>query len=346
MKVALLTSRIRVEERLLIDELQQRGVDHEIIDVRSHVFDIHDFTPWQRFDVAIERCISQTQAVTITAIFETCGIPVINPRRVIETCGDKLLTSLLLAHRGVPTPAVRIALEPESALEAVETIGYPAVLKPTIGSWGRLIARLNDRDAAEAVIEHKSTLGGFQHGVFYVQEHIEKPGRDIRVFMIGERPLAAITRRSPHWITNTARGGKAANLAISQELAQICGRAVSAIAESATGEGCDGGLFVPAPVLAIDLLECPRRGLLVGEINHTMEFRNSIATTGVDIPARIIDHAISTAEAHNRWRSRTSAAPSAVAVEANSAHSEVMTTGIEPRSMRPFSRPSPIASLS
>ncbi len=287
MTIALLVSRIRVEERLLIDELERRGLPHEVIDVRTQVFDIHDPSPWQRFSVAIERCISQTQALTVASIFEAFGVPVVNSAHTIAVCGDKLTTSLLLARHGVPTPAVRVALETESALQAVEANGYPAVLKPTVGSWGRLIGRLNDRDAAEAVIEHKSTLGGFQHGVFYVQEHIDKPGRDLRVFMVGNEPIAGITRRSSHWITNTARGGEAANLPITNELASICRDAARAVA---------GPQHAQDAVLAIDLLECARRGLLVSEINHTMEFRNSIATTGVNIPEKVIDHVAGVAD--------------------------------------------------
>jgi [lysine-biosynthesis-protein LysW]--L-2-aminoadipate ligase len=274
MNVAFLYSRIRVEERLLIDELVRRGISHELIDVRTAVFDIHDPAPWQRFDVVFERCISQTQATTVIRCFERCGVPCVNPSAVIEACGDKVVTSLALAQRGIPTPRVKVAVEPESALQAIEEMGYPCVLKPAVGSWGRLLARINDRDAAEAIVEHKSTLGSVQHGVFYVQEYVDKPGRDLRVFMVGDEAIAAICRDSQHWITNTARGGKASVYAVTPELADICRRAARAVG---------GG------VLAIDLLECPRRGLLVSEINHTMEFRNSIEPTGVDIPGRMVE---------------------------------------------------------
>jgi [lysine-biosynthesis-protein LysW]--L-2-aminoadipate ligase len=278
MRLALLYSRIRVEERLLIEELARRGVEHELIDVRTLVFDIHDPAPWRRFDVVLERCISQTQAVTAVKVLESFGIPCVNPSRVIETCGDKLVTSLELARRGIPTPRVLVAVEPEAALQAIEQMGYPCVLKPTVGSWGRLLARVNDRDAAEAIVEHKSTLGSVQHGVFYVQEYVDKPGRDLRVFMCGNEAIAAIARASSHWITNTARGGQATAVAVTEEIAGICRRAAEAVG---------GG------VLAIDLLECPRRGLLVSEVNHTMEFRNSIEPTGVNIPARMLDYVIS-----------------------------------------------------
>lgn len=272
--LAILHSRIRVEERLLADELAARNIPHELIDVREHVFDIHDPSPWTRFDAVLERCISQTHALAAVRFFEAFGVPCINASRVIDACGDKLTTSLLLARAGVPTPRVRIALESESALQAVEQMGYPCVMKPTVGSWGRLLARVNDRDAAEAVIEHKQTLGGPQHGVFYIQEHIDKPGRDLRVFMVNHQPIAAISRASQHWITNTARGGRAANHPIDADLSRVCTAASHAIG---------GG------VLAIDLLETRSGDLLVSEINHTMEFRNSIEPTGVNIPGRIID---------------------------------------------------------
>jgi [lysine-biosynthesis-protein LysW]--L-2-aminoadipate ligase len=272
--LAILHSRIRVEERLLADELASRGVALELIDVREHVFDIHDPSPWTRFDAVLDRCISQTHALAVVRVLESFAVPCLNTAAVIDACSDKLTTSLALARAGVPTPRVRVAFEAEPALRAVEQNGYPCVLKPTVGSWGRLLARVNDRDAAEAVIEHKQTLGGPQHGVFYVQEHVDKPGRDLRVFMVDGEPICAISRASEHWITNTARGGRAANHPVSQSLATICISASKAIG---------GG------VLAIDLLETNGGQLLVSEINHTMEFRNSIEPTGVNIPARIID---------------------------------------------------------
>ncbi len=282
MRLALLVSRIRVEERMLIDELERRAIDHEVIDLREAVFDIHDPGAWRRFDVVLERCVSQIQALTAVRILESFGIPCVNSASVIDACGDKLTTSLLLARAGVPTPRVRVALEPASALTAIEQFGYPVVIKPTVGSWGRLLAKINDRDAAEAVLEHKDTLGSFHHSVAYIQEYINKPhGRDIRAFVIDHECIAAIERRSHHWITNTARGGHAANFPVTPELSEICRSASVAIG---------GG------VLAIDLMEDAEGRLLVNEVNHTMEFRNSVEPTGVDIPARVIDFAVGVGE--------------------------------------------------
>jgi [lysine-biosynthesis-protein LysW]---L-2-aminoadipate ligase len=157
-------------------------------------------------------------------------------------------------------------------------LGYPVVLKPITGSWGRLLARINDRDAAEAVLEHQETLGSYQHHVHYVQEHIVKPQRDIRAFVVGGSTICAIYRTSEHWVTNTARGAVASNCPVTPELDRLCVRAAQAVG---------GG------ILAIDVLEDPQRGLLINEINATMEFRNSIAPTGVDIPQAMLDFVLS-----------------------------------------------------
>ena len=155
------------------------------------------------------------------------------------------------------------------------------VLKPTVGSWGRLLSKVNDRDAAETILEHKETLGSYHHSIFYIQEYVKKPGRDIRAFQVGPETICAIYRTSPNWITNTARGGTSSNCPITPELADICTRAARA---------CGGG------VVALDLFEDPDRGLLVNEVNYTMEFRNSIAPTNVNIPERMVDFCLEVAK--------------------------------------------------
>ncbi|CAG0948818.1 [lysine-biosynthesis-protein LysW]---L-2-aminoadipate ligase [Phycisphaerales bacterium] len=280
MRIAILHSRIRVEEKLLTDALQSRGVEHELIDIRELVLDLHDPGTWRRFDAVLERCVSQTAATAVVRVLEGWGVPVINPSRIIDCCGDKLATSIALVRAGVPTPRTRVAVDEASALAAIEQNGYPAVLKPTVGSWGRLLARVNDRDAAEAIVEHKATLGSVQHSVFYVQEYVNKPGRDLRVFVVGDEVICGILRNSQHWVTNTARGGQASSLELTPEITDLSLRAARAVG---------GG------VLAIDLLEHPDHGLQVNEVNHTMEFRNSIAPTGVDIPGRMIDYVLAVA---------------------------------------------------
>jgi len=279
MKIGFLHSLIRKDEKLILDEFQSRkDVEIVMIDDREIALDI-DKGPFPPVDIILERSIAHHRALHALKLFENAGIPCVNRYEVADTSGSKFLTSLALQQHRVPQPQVRIAFTEESALKAIEEMGYPVILKPSIGSWGRLLSKINDRDAAESILEHKTTLGSFHHSIFYIQQYIPKPGRDIRSFVVGNTCIAAIYRTSSHWITNTARGGHASNCPITQEIAGL-----SLAAARAVGGG----------IVAIDILESPN-GLLVNEVNYTMEFKNSITTTGVNIPAKIVDYTLSVA---------------------------------------------------
>ncbi|MBM4185985.1 MAG: lysine biosynthesis protein LysX [Gemmatimonadetes bacterium] len=279
-RVGFLHSLIRPEEKLLLAEFAQRKATVEMIDDRAVQFTLGE--PAAQVDVIVERCLNHSRALHALRLFESQGIPCVNSAAVAATCGDKLMTSVALAEHGVPQPEVRVAFTPESALVAIEAMGYPVVLKPAVGSWGRLLAKVNDRDAAEALLEHKTVLGSYHHSIFYIQRYVDKPGRDIRAFVIGDECIAAIYRDSPHWITNTARGGRASVCPITPELAHL----------AAAGARAVGG--PKGAVVALDIFETPD-GLVVNEINYTMEYRNSIAPTGVNIPGRIADYVLARA---------------------------------------------------
>ncbi len=274
-RLAILHSTIRQEEKRLLEEAARREVPVTLIDIRAEVLDRETFRA--EFDAALERSVSTVKGDYAAAFLESLGIPVINPPSVARACEDKFVTSLLLAKSGVPVPRFAMAFGREEALAAVRALGgFPVVIKPPLGSWGRLLAKVNDGDALEAVIEHKDVLGTPQVKALYIQEYVRKPGRDIRAFVADGETLCAITRESAHWITNTARGGVAASYALTPGLKDICGRAAEAVG---------GG------ILAIDLFESGE-GFLVNEVNHTMEFRNSEAPTGVNIAGEIIDHCL------------------------------------------------------
>lgn len=270
-RVGLLFSRIRVEEKLLIEEAKRRKINLTMVDSREVIFDLDSTFA---YDVLLERDVSHSRALYALNLFENSGVHTINSYPVALVCGDKVASSKALRDAGVPTPDVKVAFTKESALQAIEQMGYPVVLKPVTGSWGRLIAKINDRDAAEAVLEHKDHLGSYYHKIFYIQKLIRKPGRDIRAFVVGDEVICAIYRTSDHWITNTARGAKASNCPLTPEL-----KSVACSAAQAMGEG----------VLAVDLMESDD-GLTVHEVNYTVEFRNSIDTTGVNIPEKIFDY--------------------------------------------------------
>jgi [lysine-biosynthesis-protein LysW]--L-2-aminoadipate ligase len=276
MKIAILLSRIRVEEKLLLQAFEQRGLTVDIFDDREVIFDL-EHNNWHHYDVVVERCVTQSRALYALRILHDWGVRTVNTHQVVQVCGDKLETSSALVKAGLPNPRCKVAFTPESALAAIEEMGYPVILKPTVGSWGRLLSKINDREAAEAILEHKEVLGSYQHSIFYIQEYIDKPARDIRSFVVGDENICAIYRYSEHWITNTARGGRAENCPITPEIARL-----SLGAAKAVGGG----------VVAVDLLETHDGRLLINEVNHTMEFRNSIDTTGVNIPDRVIDYVL------------------------------------------------------
>lgn len=279
MRIGFYHSLIRMDEKRLIESFQSMpDVDLVFMDDRKMTFE----PGRDRFDMdaVLARSISHSRNLYGLKLLESAGIPCVNSAAVTEVCGDKLKTSVALVCAGVPHPRLMAAFTPESALVAIENIGYPVVLKPIVGSWGRLIAKINDRDAAEAVLEHKAGLGHYEHSIFYVQQYVEKSGRDIRSFVVGDRCVAAVYRSGPHWKTNTALGASVCNCPVSEEIS-----ALSLDAARAVGGG----------VLAVDLFETADC-LMVNEVNDTMEFKNSIEPTGVDIPRLVAEHVISTAE--------------------------------------------------
>ncbi len=277
MRIALLHSRVRVEEKLLIQELQAQGAEVDTLDVRKLKLSLDSPDEWQKYSVVFDRCLSHSQSLVIATILKAWGITCINDADVNRICGDKIEMSAVLQAHGVPQIPSHVAVSEEAALELIESIGYPVVLKPPVGSWGRLLAKLNDRDAAEAILEHKSTLGSVHHGLFYIQPFIEKGGEDIRTFVIQDETICGIRRLSEHWITNTARGATAEKCEITAEIDELSRAAAKAVG---------GGL------LAVDLFRTKDGKLLVNEINASMEFRNSSKPTGVDIPKRIVKYVI------------------------------------------------------
>jgi [lysine-biosynthesis-protein LysW]--L-2-aminoadipate ligase len=295
MKLGVLLSRVRVEEKWLLSSLDRRGIAYDRIDDNTIHLELSEPGSWQEYDAVLERSLSFTRGLYVTSMLNAWGVPTVNSSQVAMVCGDKLATSTALARAGVPQPRLKVAFTPEAALEAIEELGYPVVLKPVVGSWGRLLSKINDRDAAEAILEHKETLGSYQHSVFYIQEFIQKPGRDIRAMVVGDQTVCAIYRTSSHWITNTARGGQGEVCPVTPELHAICMAAAQAVG---------GG------VLAIDVLEDPHRGYLVNEVNHTMEYHALAPVTGVDIASVIVDYTLWVAQ--NKVQSPAASLPYAV----------------------------------
>ncbi len=270
MSVGVLCSRVRVEEKALFEAMRRRGVAFERLDEDTLQLPIGG--PLPAYSVVLDRSIHHGRSLYALSLLNAGGVKTVNSATVAQICGDKILTSAALAAAGLPIPKTVVTFNREAALAAIETMGYPVVLKPMVGSWGRLLAKINDRDAAEAVLEHKETLGSYQHGIFYIQEYVAKPQRDIRAIVIGDETIGAMYRSADHWITNTARTGQARPCPLTPEIDQLARQAAAAVGGGA---------------LAVDLLEHPS-GLLVNEINYTMEFRGFVEATGIDVADRIV----------------------------------------------------------
>lgn len=287
MRIAILLTHLRPEEKLLINAFEAHGIRPDILLDRDLHFDLlgdagqdaPSGIAWGQYDLVLERCISTSRGLYALSILNRWGVQTLNRYHTAAICADKIQTTLVLASAGIPQPNARVAFDEAHALEAIEALTYPAVIKPATGSWGRLVSRVNDRDSAEALLEHRQVLGDYTYHTYYVQEFIHKPSRDIRAFVVGDRTICAIYRTSPHWITNTARGGQATNCPITPELNELCLSAARAVG---------GG------ILAMDVFETPEGGLVINEINHTMEFKNSSAPTGVNIADEVVQYALAT----------------------------------------------------
>jgi [lysine-biosynthesis-protein LysW]--L-2-aminoadipate ligase len=272
--VGLLYSRIRQDEKLLLDELRDRGHEVHKVDVRKQQFGLQSASAdFDAMDLVLDRTLATSRSLYTTSFLDAYDVPVVNDAETARVCADKVQTTLALAKADVPTPETRVAYTVDSAMEAIESFGYPVVLKPVVGSWGRLMARIEDEHAAEAILEHKATLGHYEHKVFYVQEFVDKPGRDFRVLTLDGTPVAGMVRSSDHWLTNAAKGAETAELEITPEIADIVERASAAVG---------GGM------LGVDIMETDD-GYTVHEVNHTVEFKALTDAVDVDVPAVVVD---------------------------------------------------------
>jgi [lysine-biosynthesis-protein LysW]--L-2-aminoadipate ligase len=280
-----------MEEKRIFRALRERDVAFERIDARQLTFALGrnrsdgvrsptcSSQPALSLDVVLIRCMSQTRGLYAARLLQGQGVRTVNSYRAIKTCGDKVLTTMALTEHGVPTPQTAFAFSQQAALATMDALGYPLVVKPPVGSWGRLMAKVNDREAAEAVVEHKRALSGDEP--FYVQAYVAKPDRDIRTLVVGDETVYAVYRHASHWITNTARGGETSVCPMTPEI----DRASRAAAHAVGGE-----------IVAVDLLEAPDGQLLVNEVNHTPEFHGAVEATEVNVADCIVDYVLACIE--------------------------------------------------
>ncbi|MBJ6761633.1 RimK family alpha-L-glutamate ligase [Myxococcaceae bacterium JPH2] len=273
--IDLVYTRLRAEERLIHDALRRRDCVVHMHQDADLVLSL-DKRPWSQSDTVLMRSMSFTRARYLATFLEVKGARVLNSARAISTCGDKALTSAALAARGVRQPWSFVAFDEEACLAEIERRGYPVVTKPVLGSWGRMVARIDSRSAAEGILSTRFGTGGAQDHVALVQQYIDKPGYDLRVYVMG-RAVGGMRRRSEHWITNTARGAVPERYEVPAAHAKLAEEAAAAV----------GG-----DIVAVDLLETREGEVYVNELNHCVEFGRSIELTGIPLPDLIAEHVL------------------------------------------------------
>lgn len=272
--VTILYDAIRWEEKSLLAAAQKMSINVAMTDCKKLALDLE--SPASGFGTILQRCVSYYRNVHSTAALEGAGARVINPHLTGVLAGNKLYSHMLLKKAGVPVPRAAVSFSQEAALRALDDLGYPAVIKPTVGSWGRMISKLNDAEAAGAILESRERMYPIYH-IHYTEEFVRRPPRDIRAIMVDGRVVAAIYRTSGDgmWKTNTALGGTAEPCPVSPEMEDMCARA----SEAVSGQ-----------IVGVDLMES-EDGLVVHEVNNTTEFKNTVRVTGVDIPAAMMEYA-------------------------------------------------------
>jgi [lysine-biosynthesis-protein LysW]--L-2-aminoadipate ligase len=276
--LTLLYDTIRWEEKAIYEAAKKKGIEIKKIDCKDLVLDLNTLNSEYDNQIIIQRCVSYFKSLHSTAALEGLGAKVINPLTTAIICGNKLFTHMLIQKKGIRTPKVITAFSSQSALSALDDFGYPAIIKPTIGSWGRLIALLQDKEAAKAVFEDREHMFPL-YQIYYLEEFVSRPPRDIRAIVVGDNVVAAIYRYSEkdEWKTNMALGGRAENCPITGELEDICIKSSQAV----------GGKIV-----GVDLMESSKDGLVVHEVNNTTEFKNTVRITGINIQDMIVDYSL------------------------------------------------------
>ena len=283
-EVSIICDKVRFEEKMLYEKAQRKGIKSKIVDAKTLTVGT-DSKPKDFLlgDIILQRSVSYYRGLYLTACLEFLGFKVINRFEVGQTCGNKLITSIKLAENKIPSPKTQFAFSAESGLENIKKTGFPVVLKPIVGSWGRGIYPLRDLETASMIVEMREEDNSPLSRIYYIQEMVDRPPRDIRCIVIDDQAVTAIYRYSSQseWRANVARGGNVELAPITKEIEELALRAAKAVG---------GG------ILGVDMMEDKNRGLVVHEVNNTVEFRGAASVSKADIPNAMIDYAVKLAK--------------------------------------------------
>ncbi|HYG90672.1 MAG TPA: RimK family alpha-L-glutamate ligase [Azospirillum sp.] len=208
-----------------------------------------------------------TLCLSVLHALRELGVPVYNDARAIERCVDKSMTSFLLARAGLPTPST-LATQSAEVARAELARRPDQVLKPLFGAQGRGLRRLADPEA----LPDAETVAGVFGGVYYLQPFVpprrQDGWQDRRVFVVGDRAVAAMNRHGRTWITNVHQGGRCEAVPADDEPAGLAVRAVRAVGAAYAG---------------VDLIQDPRGRWLVLEVNSMPAWQGLQRVAPVDI---------------------------------------------------------------
>jgi [lysine-biosynthesis-protein LysW]---L-2-aminoadipate ligase len=276
-KLGILYTQLREDEKALVTAARKIGVEPVLINTDELIFDLQEGSVIApvAVDVVIERTLDHFVALYSLTMLEKAGVKTVNSADVARTCGDKLLTTIAFNEHNVPTPRTQISFSSLAAFQSLEELNYPVMIKPLTGDKGSLVARLNDYDAAKAVIEHKMSLGQYDQTIFYLQEFLQnRPGRDIRAFVIGQKVVKAVYLISNKATSTNSPNMTAVNCKITPEIEEVALAAAQAVG---------GG------VLGVDIIE-DGDSLKAIEVDYTIELsRLGIAN---ELAPQIIQYAL------------------------------------------------------
>ncbi|NON63087.1 lysine biosynthesis protein LysX [Acidianus sp. RZ1] len=264
---------IRWEEKSIIEEANKLGHKITPIFTKDFYFSSDEYQ-LATMDVVLQRNTSHARAFSTSTILEGLEYKVINDARTLVNCENKLVTMSLLSRHKIPIPKTAVAFSKEKALEVAGKIGYPTIIKPVEGSWGRMVAKADNDDYLRSYMEYQDYTTLPLRNIYFIQEFVKKPDRDIRIFVIGDEvPVGIYRTNTKNWRTNTALGAVAEPLKIDEELQDLAIKVKDII----------GGFF-----LGIDVFEDPERGYLVDEVNGVPEFKNTVRVNKFNVSEYLI----------------------------------------------------------
>ena len=278
MELSIIYDKLRFEEKELYEKAKNKGITTNLVDAKPISFstDINQ-SDIIKGDIFLQRCLSHYRGLYITYCLEFLRRKVINKYDVNEICGNKLRTSLILAKSEIPSPKTYFTFSAESFKELTNKLGFPLVLKPLVGSWGRGVFPIRNEETVNIIMEMREENDSALSRIYYVQEMIKRPPRDIRCIVAGDQIITAIYRYSAvnEWRTNVARGGHTELAPITKELEDLVIKASNAVG---------GG------ILGVDVMEDKNKGFVIHEINSNVEFRGASLVSHVDIANSMIEY--------------------------------------------------------